>query len=231
MPAFNPARFDLSPQHTVDAATSHGAEIAAQWLDELDRETLRFVVSSQMPKRVALDLGCGLGVQGVRFAVLGCKSILFDVVDIEQRMERIRQALGIQNLEFKQIDLRNAGPEDFPAEIGVVYSQRFIHHLRFDEASHLLSVLASRLCANGRLFISASGIGSELGLGYADCGTAIEGRFAPLAAEMQAKHGIREAVCLYAIEDLERLVLAHGFAAVRTWTTPFGNVKGVFERV
>jgi hypothetical protein len=231
MPAFNPARSDLHSEHAVDSATSHGAEIAAQWLDELDRETLRFVVSPKMPKRVALDFGCGLGVQGVRFAVLGCKSILYDVVDIGERVERIKQALGIQNLEFKQIDLRQARSEDFPTEIGVAYSQRFIHHLRFEEASHLVGVLAKRVCANGRLFISASGLGSELGAGYAASGSAIEHRYAPLAAELQGKHGIREPVCLYAIEDLERLVLAHGFATIRTWTTPFGNVKGVFERV
>jgi hypothetical protein len=210
---------------------SHGAEIAAQWVDELDLETLRFVVSPKIPKRLAVDFGCGLGVQGIRLAVLGCKSFLYDMVDIGERIDRIKQALGIQNLEFRQIDLRRATPEDFPEDIGVAYSQRFIHHLRFDEASHLLGMLAGRLCAKARLFVSASGLGSELGAGYVDYEKAIEYRFAPLASEMQAKHGIREPVCLYAMEELERIVLAHGFATIRTWTTPFGNVKGVFERL
>ncbi len=216
------------PSYTI---ASHGADIAAQWVDELDLETLRFVVSPKIPKRVAVDLGCGLGVQGIRFGVLGCKAVLYDVVDISERIERIKQALGIQNLEFRQIDLRQAAPEDFPADIGVVYSQRFIHHLRFEEAWRLLEMLAGRLCARARLFVSASGLGSELGAGYAHLANAIEHRFAPLANEMQAKHGIREAVCLYAPEELERLVVAHGFVTVRTWTTPFGNVKGVFERL
>jgi hypothetical protein len=209
---------------------SHGVDIASQWTDELDLEALRFVVSPKLPKRVALDLGCGLGTQGIRFAVLGCRSFLYDIVDIGERIERIRQALDITVLEFRKLDLRQATPEDFPADAGVAYSQRFIHYLRFDEASLLLRSLAGRLCAKARLFISASGLGSELGSGYADATVPMEDRFAPLASAMQAKHGVREPVCLYTKEELERLVVAHGFAAVRTWITPFGNVKGVFER-
>lgn len=222
---------DLHGELPVYSPASHGVDIAAQWVDELDLETLRFVVSPKIPKRVAVDLGCGLGVQGIRFAVLGCKSVLYDVVDIGERIERIRQALGIQTLEFRQIDLRQATPEDFPADVGVAYSQRFIHYLRFEEASRLLAMLAGRLCAKARLFISASGLGSELGVGYLHAGNPVEHRFAPLASAMQVKHGIREPVCLYRLEELERLVLAHGFGRIRTWVSPFGNVKGVFERV
>jgi hypothetical protein len=165
----------------------------------------------------------------IRFAA-GCRSFLHDIVDIGERIERIRQALDIKALEFRKLDLRQATPEDFPADAGVAYSQRFIHYLRFDEASRLLQSLASRLCAKARLFLSASGLGSELGGGYAHAAASIEHRFAPLAWAMQAKHGVREPVCLYTKEELGRLVVAHGFAAVRTWTTPFGNVKGVFER-
>ena len=78
---------------------------------------------------------------------------------------------------------------------------------------------------------SASGLNSELGHGYPHAGHSVEERCAPLADAMQAKHGIRERVCLYTVEDLERAVLAHGFTAVRTWTSPFGNVKGIFERL
>ena len=54
-------------------------------------------------------------------------------------------------------------------------------------------------------------------------------RFAELAEKMQAKHRVREPVCLYSKDELEGLILARGFTAIRTWTSPFGNVKGVFE--
>ena len=210
---------------------SHGLDIASQWTDELDLEALRFLVSPKVPKRVAVDLGCGLGVQGIRFAVLGCRSTLYDSVDIGERVEQVKRALGLATLEFRQIDLRQVRPEDFPADIGLAYSQRFIHYLRFEEAAGLLATLAGRLRAKARLFVSASGLNSELGLGYPHAEHPIEQRFAPLADAMQTKHGIREPVCLYTAGELERAVLAHGFTTVRTWTSPFGNVKGIFERV
>jgi hypothetical protein len=48
---------------------------------------------------------------------------------------------------------------------------------------------------------------------------------------MQEKHRMREPVCLSTVGELEQLVIAHGFAPIRTWASPFGNVKGVFERI
>jgi hypothetical protein len=211
--------------------TLHGIDVASQWIDELDLEAIRFVVSPGIPKRVALDLGCGLGMQGIRFAMLGCTAVLYDIVEIGERIEQVKRLLGVQSLEFKPLDLRRAAPEDFPPQVGVVYSQRFIHHLEFEQASALLAALSPRLCAKARVFISASGLGSELGVEYAHAAHPVERRFAPLAAQMQAKHSIRGPVCLYTKEELERLLLAHGLRGVRVWTSPFGNVKGVFERL
>jgi SAM-dependent methyltransferase len=218
-------------EQLLHPAASHGVDIASQWIDHLDREALRFAVSPQIPRRVALDLGCGVGTQGIRFAVFGCRTVLYDVADIGERIERARRSLEIAGLEFRQIDLREATIEDFPPDVGVAYSQRFIHYLRFEEASRLLATLARRLCPKARLFLSASGLGSELGIGYRGAERPIEHRFAPLSGEMQARHGVHEPVCLYTQEELERLVLAQGFTAVRTWSSPFGNVKGVFERI
>ena len=210
---------------------SHGVDIASQWMDELDLETLRFAVSPKVPKRVAVDLGCGLGTQGIRLAVVGCSTILYDLVDITERVDQVKQALGMGGLEFRQLDLRQATLQDFPPEIGVAYSQRFIHYLRYEEAAHLVGLLSARLRLQGRLFVSASGLASELAGGYAHVARPIEHRFAPVAEAMQVKHAVREPVCLYAVEELEGLVVSQGFAAIRTWTTPFGNAKGVFERV
>jgi len=210
---------------------SHGADITSQWIDELDLEAIRFVVSPAIPERVALDLGCGLGMQGIRFATLGCSATLYDIVDIGERIEQVRRMLALDKLAFRRIDLRRVSAEDLPPQVGAAYSQRFIHHLRFEEASALLSVLSPRLCARARLFLSASGLGSELADGYPHAARPVEERFAPLAAPMRAKHAIRGPVCLYTTAELERLALAHGLRTVRTWTSPFGNVKGVFERL
>jgi SAM-dependent methyltransferase len=216
----------------VDTTGLHGADIASQRMDELDLEALRFTVSfSEAPEKVALDLGCGLGFQGIRLAMLGWQSFLYDMLDIHDRIALIREVVGVQGLEFRKLDLRQATSNDFPLTIGLVYSQRFIHYLRFDEASRLLAIVASKLYPSGRLFLSASGMESELGLGYVASADPVEVRFGVLAPEMQEKHTIYEPVCLYREEELQNLVLPYGFRAVRVWSSPFGNVKGIFEKV
>jgi len=72
---------------------------------------------------------------------------------------------------------------------------------------------------------------SELGLGYTASEDPVEVRFGVLAPEMQEKHTIFESVCLYREEELQDLVLPHGFRVVKIWSSPFGNVKGIFEKV
>jgi len=216
----------------VDTTGLHGADIASQRMDELDLEALRFAVaSSEALEKVAIDLGCGLGFQGIRLAILEWRSFLYDMLDIHDRIALVREVVGVQDLVFRKLDLRHASDDDFPSTIGLVFSQRFIHYLRFEEASQLLAIVASKLHPLGRLFLSASGMESELGLSYAASEDPVEVRFDILAPEMQEKHAIYEPVCLYREEELQNLVLPHGFRAVRIWSSPFGNVKGIFEKV
>lgn len=216
----------------VRTTGSHGVDIGSQRMDELDLEALRLAVSSsEIHEKVAIDLGCGLGFQGIRLAILGWQSILYDILDIHDRIDIVREVVGVQGLEFRKLDLRQASVNDFPPTIGLIFSQRFIHYLRFEEASRLLALVASKLCPSGRLFLSASGMESELGLGYVASEDPVEVRFAVLAPEMQEKHTIYEPVCLYREKELQNLALPNGFRAVRIWSSPFGNVKGIFEKV
>jgi hypothetical protein len=106
----------------------------------------------------------------------------------------------------------------------VAYSQRFIHYLRFEEASHLLAILADRLCAKA----GCSSRRLDWGASWGPDIRARQRDRAPFRSARQRDTGEApdsQPVCLYSIEDLERLVLAHGFVAIRTWNTPFGNVK------
>src|SRR5215203_2154560 len=158
---------NLYGDKTVDTTGSHGADIASQRMDELDLEALRFAIcSSEALEKVAIDLGCGLGFQGIRLAILEWRSFLYDMLDIHDRIALVREVVGVQDLVFRKLDLRHASDDDFPSTIGLVFSQRFIHYLRFEEASQLLAIVASKLHPLGRLFLSASGMESELGLSY-----------------------------------------------------------------
>lgn len=75
------------------------------------------------------------------------------------------------------------------------------------------------------MFLSASGMDSELSEGYPACGLPVDRRFARLAANMAEKHAILAPVCLYRPSELEDLARDAGWAVENVFVSPFGNVK------
>ena len=81
------------------------------------------------------------------------------------------------------------------------------------------------------MFISASGVESELGVAYSGFQQDVTKRFHRLSTEMATKHGIKEPVCLYHKHEIEELLEYTGFEIQRSWLSEFGNVKIVGKRV
>jgi SAM-dependent methyltransferase len=211
---------------------SHGADIASQRLDELDRRALIHLldlVAAGAERPTCVDLGCGLGWQGLRFALLGAASHLFDQQPQSPPVRALRQLPGVQ-LTYNCTDLTALGPGDVPSDITIAFSQRFVHYLPHAAAHALIGRIAARMTPGGLFFLSASGIDSELGGRYPARGTAIDQRFAPLDPPMQEKHGIFAPICLYSEADLTQLMSSGGFEALSIWRSAFGNLKGVFRR-
>jgi SAM-dependent methyltransferase len=209
----------------------HGADIASQRLDDLDLRALRFAIDEELPAPLALDVGCGFGVQGMRFAMLGLETYLYDLFDISERVIAYKDLFPFTKIHFHAEDLRKQMPQRFPAHVGLVYSQRFIHYLRYGEASSLLKLLFDAMVYRGRLFLSASGLNSELGNGYVARDRPLERRFARLEAGMGEKHQIHDDICLYTEADLRQLTAVCGFEEIDIWSSTFGNVKGVFVKL
>lgn len=207
----------------------HGADIAAQRLDDLDREAIIWICSNHSPQPVTLDLGCGFGWQGLRFSLIGANSYLYDLLAEPPLFADIRRASGI-NLTYISSDLRNGITAMPDASIDLAFSQRFIHYLRYSQASLLISQIVERMRCRASFFISASGIDSELGQGYLSGTDPLEFRFGKLSTYMAEKHGIHEPVCLYSEDDLSRLMDISGLSTVRLWRSSFGNIKGIFTK-
>ena len=212
----------------VKTTGEHGADIASQRMDDLDIESVVYAARHPGSSTHALDLGCGLGIQGLRFASLGIPTLLIDQLPIELT---ILGKAGFDipfPISYLNRDVRNLSANDLPEQISFCYSQRFIHYLMHHEAKYLLQLIRQKMHPGSKLFLSASGLGSELGNGYEGRNQPIPERFAPLSPEMATKHNIHVPVCLYKEKDLIDLCAAASFLPDRVYSSSFGNVKGVF---
>lgn len=205
----------------------HGADISSQRMDALDEAALRHALDMRDSSVTAIDIGCGLGVQGIRFGLMGVETTFVDIMDISPRIEVLREAFDICELHFVNKDAEQVTADDLPSRIGTAYSQRFIHYLQFEAAVDLLDQIAERMVRDGRVFISASGLYSELGAGYPHREQPLKNRFAKLIPEMRAKHDIRDRICLYTTDDMERLLTVSGIEPVRVDRSAFGNIKAI----
>ena len=207
----------------------HGGDISSQRVDGLDKRVLRDVLNRDEGLS-ALDIGCGLGAQGMRLSLLGADVTLIDIMDLRDRIELLNQLFDIGELEYLQKDVRDLQPSDLCTEFDIVYSQRFIHYLKYENAVELVDLLAGHVRPNGRIYISASGLNTELGDGYPDRDKPLEQRYNKLSPEVGEKHGILEPVCLYEKEDLKRLLTGAGFEVKWISTSGFGNIKAIAEK-
>lgn len=209
----------------------HGVDVSSQRLNNLDKAGLRYALDLDLyeESHSAVDLGCGLGSQGVRFSLLGMDTTLIDIHDISDRVDLLSDLFSLGDLQFTQTDARELQDDDFPNGISLLHSQRFIHYLTFEEARDLCTLLADRMTPSGRVFISASGLYSELGDGYPDRNVALEDRYSKLTPTMAERHDIRDPVCLYAKEDMERLLSESGFQMREFLPSDFGNIKAIAE--
>ncbi len=212
----------------IETTGSHGADIAAQRLDELDRRALQVVLERGDADTCCVEYGCAAGWQGLRFALLGAEVHLYDLLPAR---EPVAPLLGRHPLriEHSTCDLATLGADDLPPAIDLAFSQRALHYLRAADARRLIAITASRMRPGARFFVSVSGIDSELGHGYPARDAPIDERFARLAAPARSKHGIDAPLCLYAEAELPALMRTAGFDEVAVWRSPFGNVKGDFR--
>ena len=218
---------NLYGDRLVPTSGRHGGDIASQRIDALDRACLEFCVGLGPGVR-AIDIGCGLGAQGFRLAALGATVVLSDPVDIAERVAQFNALMPAHPVRFIHGDARDLAPADVPAPLDIVYSQRALHYLRFHEAAALLAMLRDQCRPGARFFISCSGIDTELGEGYGGQGVDVAARMAPLAPAMADKHGVHDAICLYALDELGRLGEAAGLDVLSLEASDFGNKKAIF---
>jgi 2-polyprenyl-3-methyl-5-hydroxy-6-metoxy-1,4-benzoquinol methylase len=202
-----------------------GIDVASQRADDLDMMAVEYIRSIASSRSVlAVDVGCGHGGQTVRMAKAGAHVIAMDANDYSTE---IAEMVGSEGLPDGCVAFLQSGVESEPnvGQVDVVMCQRMIHYLEQHAAAKALSWFWRISVSGGRMFLSASGLDSELGNGYPAKDVLVESRFAHLSPEMSEKHAIRSPVCLYRPDELAEMAKKAGWEVEKVFVSPFGNVK------
>lgn len=216
----------------IQTNTGHGVDIATQRADDLDLAAIAHIESIKpdvkQGRAHVLEIGCGFGGQAVRMAKAGAKVLATDLEDYSEHVARLSSDVSEGSVEFLQVSI-----EDAPKTLGcaesfdVVMCQRMIHYLPWAVAVASLRSLRSVVKQGGRLFISASGLLSELGQGYEGKSVALPDRFHKLEEGMATKHAIFPHVCLYTEDEMIALLTESGWEPIKVFSSAFGNIKAI----
>ncbi|QKE37338.1 class I SAM-dependent methyltransferase [Ferrovum myxofaciens] len=224
----------------VSLSAGHGVDVSSQRADWMDQDACEHLTrlclsttnesSSSETEVRALDIGCGFGGQVFRMAQTGAHSVGIDNTYFEpsQRMTEAARIAPGGSIEFHQQNLMllpMIGKKLRKHHFDVVVCQRTIHYLKYAMAKCALERIGSVLKPGGLLYLSASGLGSELSNGYLAANLPVHERFAELGRFMAQRHQILSPVCLYTLEELTNLVQNAGFAVTRSEVSAFGNIK------
>ena len=213
-------------------ATGHGADIASQRADDLDLMAIKHTGSRA--STFAIDIACGAGGQAIRLAQQGASVVATDIADMAEIIKSASTGLP-GRVTFVQQDMRSLDKLYNSLELlaDVIICQRAIHYLPFPDAIGVISGIKKLLAPDGRLYLSASGIHSELGEGYAgrEFDLSLSDRYGELSPAMRDKHGIHGPVCLYSEEDMAKLLINGGLVPEIIFSSKFGNIKAVARHV
>lgn len=205
----------------------YGIDIAARRVDDLDRKLLvelaADVARGQQP--TVLDLGCGSGGLAVRLAALGAIVTAVDIADYQADIAERNTTLlpAAPPIRFIRDNALHFIKTD-TSLYGSIVMQRVLHYLPPAEVLPLLRQLRSR---TQRLYVSVTGVESDIGRTHPVTHNPLSDHFATLPVEAQRTFSISAPLCVYSADELQQLLVTAGWQVNELWTSAFGNHKAV----
>lgn len=225
----------------IATSSGHGIDVSSQRMDDLDQHAVEYILTHENLAHEhyfqhvhALDAGCGFGGQAARMARAGASVTAMDVHDYAGEVLQSMMVHGVSlegRFQFVQASVEEEPKLSWshhslkPERFDLIMCQRMIHYLKYESALKAVKWFYEIAQRHGKLYLSASGLESELGDGYAYRDYPIEDRFTGLSPVMARKHSIYPPVCLYRQSELEEMVSMAGWVVDNAFLSPFGNVK------
>ncbi len=118
--------------------------------------------------------------------------------------------------------------KDFQDDISLVYSGRFLHYLEYSDAEKLLKILSKKMNKKGKIYFSISGIKTGLAKNYKGINVNIEKRFFYIDKNLQERFKIKNQVCLYSKNEVEKL-FSKFFDILEIKETKFFNITVIAQ--
>jgi SAM-dependent methyltransferase len=202
--------------------------------DELERFALEECVKRQRleHRTSVLIMPARDGRLAGRFAQLGAQVVSAAEPERRQDVEGRILAAGLKDqVSFATYALPELPEAPNGEPYDIIYLRHGLCHLPYEQARDVVRKVLRKLRIGGKLYVSILGAHSELAEGYPAGDEPINQRFAELDPTIAERYGIDGKVCLYSERNLFMLLLEAGASVLRTFTTTYGNVRGVAVRV
>lgn len=200
----------------------YGVDITSTRLDDLDKRLLA-EVKSIIDTPSVLDIGGGAGGLAVALVKAGARVTLIDIADYRNEVENnlVSVGLGRDVIHVIKGDIAKAGKE-LADKYDVVVIQRTLHYLPYELAKKVLTDMRLK---SDRLFLSVTGVNTEIAKYYSEINSPIESRWGVLSLVGQQLFSIAAPLCLYREEEIKTLLSDTGWSVVWSRVSDFGNIK------
>jgi hypothetical protein len=206
------------------AVNWRGVDVSTGRIGQLDQLGLRYIKrhAGKGERVKVVDLGGGSGGHSLRMARAGAAVWMVDLADTARAAFDAAEGEELVAY-FIHKDFANLKAADVPEGVNMLYSQRALHYLRYDEAQALLRKISGRMARKARVYVSVAGVDSLFAQDYPHADKPIEERFSPLAPAMREKYHLHLPIAVYDGAGLRQLLESSGFRGVKTRLSEAGG--------
>ncbi len=213
-----------------NALMTHGVDVNKNRLDDLDRVILRDSLSEPFSKKNICNIGCGESSLSIALCSLGHFVYNYDRRDLHSFFSMTSELF--QKQKFVSMNISDIKAHNLPKQIHALVFQRVLHYLSYKNTQDILHLVTKQLAEGGKIYISLTGLDSQIGQGYTAKHDPITSRMGHIAVDDQHSFNITEKLCLYSKDEAEQLIQSiPGLHIEKIWISHFGNIKIVVQKI